>query len=62
MGIVCLPCLRRKSFVVGAAWVRFSEARRAFMRTMRETPVDASLVERGSVMIDFEPRELVEEP
>ena len=48
--------------MVGAAWVRFSEARRAFMRTMRETPVDASLVERGSVMIDFEPRELVEEP
>lgn len=39
-------------------WLQFSEARLAFTRAARQTLVDA---ERGSVAVEFEARELVEE-
>jgi len=53
--------VRDRGHLPETPWIRFNEARKALTRTIRETPVDTNIVERGSVAIDFAPRELLEE-
>jgi hypothetical protein len=54
--------VRDRGHLPETPWIRFGEAWKALTQAMREAPVEARRVERGSVAIDFKPRELMEGP